>query len=87
MPFQARLGDVSSHGGMIITASVRTIVGGQPAARINDLHFALLPLPLVTPLITGTPKTLLEGMPSVRVGDVTASGAMIITGSPTTLTE
>ena len=33
---QARLGDISSHGGVIVTGALRTVVNGRPAARLGD---------------------------------------------------
>ncbi len=87
MPFQARLGDISSHGGIIITAAARTLVDGRPVARLLDLHICPIPLHGITPIITGAVRTLTEGLPNARVGDITACGAVILTGSPTTITE
>ncbi len=46
---QARLGDVSSHGGVIITSAVRTMVNGIPVARMGDLHVCPIPGHGVTP--------------------------------------
>jgi uncharacterized Zn-binding protein involved in type VI secretion len=87
MPFQARLGDISSHGGIIITAAARTLVDGRPVVRLLDLHVCPIPLHGITPIITGAVRTLTEGLPNARVGDITACGAIILTGSPTTITE
>lgn len=79
---QARLGDSSSHGGVIITGAMRTVVNGQPAARMGDLHSCPLPFHGITPIVTGSPDTLTEGQPNARLGDVTGCGAVIVTGSP-----
>lgn len=68
MPFQARLGDISSHGGIIITAAARTLVDGRPVARLLDLHVCPIPLHGITPIITGAVRTLTEGLPNARVG-------------------
>ena len=78
---QARLGDMSSHGGVIITAAMRTVVNGMPLARMGDLHACPIPGHGVTPIVTGSPDTITEGMPNARIGDVTACGAVIVTGS------
>lgn len=79
---QARLGDSSSHGGVIITGAMRTVVNGQPAARMGDLHSCPLPFHGITPIVTGSPDTMTEGKPNARLGDVTGCGAVIVTGSP-----
>lgn len=81
---QARLGDVSSHGGRIVTGAMRTLVNGRPVARMGDLHVCPVPGHGVTPIVTGSPDTLTEGKPNARVGDHCACGATIVTGSPNT---
>jgi uncharacterized Zn-binding protein involved in type VI secretion len=78
---QARLGDMSSHGGVIITGAMRTVVNGMPVARMGDLHTCPIPGHGVTPIVTGSLDTVTEGMPNARIGDVTACGAVIVTGS------
>ena len=78
---QARLGDITSHGGVIITGAIRTVVNGKPAARMGDLHACPILGHGVTPLVTGSLDTATEGMPDARIGDVTACGAVIVTGS------
>ncbi len=78
---QARLGDSSSHGGMIITGAIRTMVNGRPVARMGDLHVCPIPGHGVTPIITGSLDTLTEGKPNARTGDITGCGAVIVTGS------
>jgi len=78
---QARLGDISSHGGVIITGAIRTVVNGRPVARMGDLHACPIPGHGVTPIVTGSLDTVTEMMPNARLGDVTACGAVIVTGS------
>ena len=78
---QARLGDSSSHGGMIVTGAIRTMVNGRPVARMGDLHVCPIPGHGVTPIITGSLNTLTEGKPNARMGDITGCGAVIVTGS------
>jgi uncharacterized Zn-binding protein involved in type VI secretion len=78
---QARLGDTSDHGGVIITGAMRTVVNGRPAARMGDLHSCPLPFHGITPIVTGSPNTMTEGQPNARIGDVAACGAVIVTGS------
>jgi len=78
---QARMGDISSHGGMIITGAIRTVVNGRPVARMGDLHVCSIPGHGVTPIVTGSLDTVTETMPNARLGDVAACGAVIATGS------
>ena len=80
---QARLGDLTNHGGIIVTAAVRTYVNGRPAARLGDLH--LCPMHGINPIVTADPDTFIEGRPSARLGDLTACGAVIATASEDTL--
>lgn len=84
MRAQARVGDATSHGGIIITGAERTFVNGRAVARVLDLHICPIPFHGVTPIITGSPNTVTEGMANARVGDLTACGAVILTGSPNT---
>ena len=44
----ARMGDPTAHGGTIVAGFPTVLIGGQPAARISDMHVC----PMVTP---GTP--------------------------------
>ena len=82
---QARLGDSSSHGGMIITSAVRAMVNGIPVARMGDLHVCPIPGHGVTPIVTGSATTLTEGSPNARLGDLCGCGAVIVAGSPNTI--
>jgi uncharacterized Zn-binding protein involved in type VI secretion len=78
---QARLGDISSHGGVIITGAMQTVVNGRPVARMGDLHSCPIPGHGVTSIVSGGLNTVTEGIPNARIGDVTACGAVIVTGS------
>lgn len=78
---QARLGDITNHGGVIITGALRTMINEKPAARMGDLHACPIPGHGVSPIVTGSLDTATEGRPDARIGDITACGAVIITGS------
>jgi len=82
---QARLGDTTSHGGVIITAAIKTVVNGIPVARMGDLSSCPIPFHGVTPIVTGSLTTVTEGLPNARVGDMTGCGAVIIAGSLNTM--
>lgn len=78
---QARLGDMSSHGGTIITGSLKTMVNGRPVARMGDLHVCPIPHHGVTPILSGSLDTTTDGRPNARMGDITGCGAVIVGGS------
>lgn len=79
----ARLGDPSSHGGTIISASSDFRVDGIGVARTGDQHSCPIPGHGVTTL-TGTAIMQNDGKHVVRVGDTAACGAAITAGSPKT---
>ena len=88
----ARLGDMTSHGGSIITGCSTVLIGGKPAARVGDRHVC----PMVDyltphvggPILMGTPTVLIGGMPAARAGDLaqcTGPPDIITVGCPTVL--
>ena len=81
----ARLGDTSSHGGVIISGSNTTKDGNKPVAKLGDLHACPIYGHGITP-ITGpcSPTTKVDNKKVARVGDMSACGAMITVGSSTT---
>lgn len=83
----ARMGDMSSHGGAIITGALKSFVDGVPVARMGDLHMCPIYGHLITPLISGSPTIVVEGKPVARMGDRAACGAVIIGGSQKTIVK
>ena len=90
----ARMGDLTAHGGSIILGCMTVLIGGQPAARITDMHVC----PMVTGIVPhvggvilqpGSPTVLIGGLPAARVGDMaTCVGppdVIIPPGCPTVL--
>ena len=73
-----RLGDSSSHGGTVITASSRVRVGGALVARIGDLHSCPVPGHGITAITTGAARCKVEGSPVARAGDMAGCGAVLI---------
>lgn len=74
MPPAARMGDSTAHGGVITVGFPMVLIGGQPAARVGDLHVC----PMVTGVVPhvggpilppGSPTVLIGGMPAARMGD------------------
>jgi uncharacterized Zn-binding protein involved in type VI secretion len=79
--FVSCLGDVSSHGGVIVTASSNVVADGRLVARLGDMHACPIFGHGVTPLISGAMSTD-TGLGLVRtLQDVAGCGAMMVTGS------
>ncbi|MGF6837074.1 putative Zn-binding protein involved in type VI secretion [Paraburkholderia youngii] len=78
----ARLGDTSSHGGTIISASSDLTADGKGVARAGDMHSCPISGHGTTPL-SSTSTVTNGGKGLVRVGDVAGCGAVITSGSPT----
>ncbi len=70
----ARLGDPTVHGGVIVKGLPSVVIGGQPAARIGDMHICPVVTVLVPhvggPLILGSFTVLTGFVPQSRVGDM-----------------
>ena len=88
----ARMGDMTSHGGVITLGCPTVLIGGQPAARMGDMHTC----PMVTgvvphvggPIAKGSVTVLIGNMPAARMGDIaTCVGPpdSIVGGCPTVL--
>lgn len=92
MPFAARVGDMTAHGGVITGPGVATVlIGSMPAAVLGDLHTCPVPPPAgphpPSPILPpGCPTVLIAGRPAARVGDMVGCGAPIIPpGCPTVM--
>ena len=93
MPPAARMGDSMAHGGVITVGFPMVLIGGQPAARVGDLHVC----PMVTGVVPhvggpilppGSPTVLIGGMPAARMGDqavCTGPPDAIVAGCPTVI--
>lgn len=89
----ARIGDTTTHGGVVVGPGVPTVlIGGQPAAVLGDQTTCPLfngPVPHVGgPIVTGSATVLIGGRPAARVGDVNAengASAAIATGEFTVM--
>lgn len=78
----ARLGDTSSHGGTITSATGAVTANGIAIARLGDLHTCPIHGHGTTPLVTASSTVSAQGEGVVRVGDRAGCGAVITTGSP-----
>ena len=89
----ARQGDMTTHGGVITIGNPTVLIGGQPAARMGDMHTCPLvspgPVPHVGgPISMGSIGVMIGGSPAARVGDLaTCTGPpdSIAMGCPTVL--
>ncbi len=89
----ARMGDPTSHGGVIVVGLPTVLIGGQPAARLTDMHTC----PMVTGVVPhvggpisgpGSPTVLIGGLPAARVTDMCVCVGppdSIVSGCPTVL--
>lgn len=91
----ARMGDLTAHGGTIVAGYPTVLIGGQPAARLGDMHTCPMvtpgtpPIPHVGgPITMGSATVLIGGQPAARMGDMaTCVGPpdTIAAGCPTVL--
>jgi uncharacterized Zn-binding protein involved in type VI secretion len=91
----ARQGDPTAHGGVIAAGCPTVLIGGQPAARLGDMHTCPMatpgtpPVPHVGgPITMGSATVLIGGQPAARQGDMaTCTGPpdSIAAGCPTVL--
>lgn len=90
------MGDATAHGGTIVVGFPMVLIGGQPAARVGDMHVCPMQTPAVPPiphvggpiLPPGGITVLIGGMPAARMGDMaTCVGPpdSIVGGCPTVL--
>jgi uncharacterized Zn-binding protein involved in type VI secretion len=92
----ARVGDPTTHGGVVGIGSPNVVIGGRPAAQVGDFASCPLstptnpPLPHVGgPVSTGSPTVFVNGRPAARAGDVIVEQnggvSAIAAGAPTVL--
>lgn len=74
-----RIGDKTSHGGVVIEGSPYSTVDGKPIARVGDKvtcpkkgHGS------PTVIASGDPTCIVDGRPAARHGDKTACGATLL---------
>jgi uncharacterized Zn-binding protein involved in type VI secretion len=89
MPPAARVGDPTSHPGVITGPGVATVlIASQPAAVVGDMHTCSFPPPPTHPptaIVAGSATVLIGGRPAARVGDSAACGATIVSGGSTVM--
>ena len=78
-----RLGDLTSHGGKVITASAAAIVHGIAVARQGDACMCPLKGHKPCTIAEGDPTVLVGGIPVAFEGHKTSCGATLISSVPT----
>ena len=80
-----RLGDSTSHGGTVTSASAPTDVLGIQVARIGDKTSCPIPGHGSPLIVTGDPSFIVDGKPVARQGDETGCGAILIPSQQATI--
>jgi uncharacterized Zn-binding protein involved in type VI secretion len=89
MPAAARIGDQTTHGGVLVPPPLVTgvLVEGLPAAVAGDQHSCpITPShPNATPITKGSTSVFIAGFPAARaLVDPTACGATVVAGASRT---
>ncbi len=86
MAFAARVGDSTTHGGVIVGPGESSVlIGNMPAAVIGDTHSCPIPPPShipVSPFPMGSTSVLIGNKPALRTSDVAGCGAQSLVGEP-----
>lgn len=86
----ARMGDMTAHGGIIVQGFPTVLIGGQPAARLGDMHTC--PMATPNPHVGGpilppcSVTVLIGGQPAARMLDLAMCPGppdVIMQGCPT----
>ncbi|HSC80330.1 MAG TPA: PAAR domain-containing protein [Chitinolyticbacter sp.] len=77
-----RLGDPTSHGGVVVSASPTTVVMGKPVARQGDKVVCPVTGHAVGTIVEGDPDWLVDGKPVALDGHKTSCGASLIATIP-----
>ena len=73
------LGDKTSHGGVVISASGTSDCDGKGIARVGDqVTCPKKGHGQVTMIVSGDSTAIIDGRPAARHGDKTACGALLI---------
>jgi uncharacterized Zn-binding protein involved in type VI secretion len=73
-----RLGDFTTHGGVVVSGAPATTVDGIPPARVGDMTTCPISGHGANAIVSGDSTTIVDGSPVARQGDMTACGASLI---------
>lgn len=76
------LGDKTTHGGAVISASSTHEVNGKPVALVGDLVMCPIPLHGVNPIVEGCADWSEDGRALVVNGCRCACGCQVISSAP-----
>lgn len=82
-----KLGDATSHGGTVIEATGKSMIGNIGIARVGDKVTCPIKGHGTNPIVSGDPTFIVNGQPVARAGDTTACGATLIPGQFVTTTS
>jgi uncharacterized Zn-binding protein involved in type VI secretion len=91
MAFAVRVGDTTTHGGVVTGPGVaNVIIAGQPAAVAGDIHVCAIPAntphPQVSSFPAGSTTVLIGGKPALRtLQDMCICGAAGAAGATTVM--
>jgi uncharacterized Zn-binding protein involved in type VI secretion len=77
------LGDPTSHGGKVISASVTHVIGGIGIARVGDSVACPIAGHGVNPIVEGESTFLIDGRMVALQGHRSACGCTLISSLPT----
>lgn len=77
-----RLGDPTSHGGTVVSATDHFHIHGKPVARLGDKVKCPLPGHGTTTIVEGDPDWRIDGIPVALEGHKTSCGASLISTLP-----
>lgn len=77
-----RLGDPTTHGGKVVSATGHFHIYDKPVARLGDKVTCPLPGHGVVTIVEGDPDWLIDGIPVALEGHKTSCGASLISTLP-----
>ncbi|WP_082814762.1 PAAR domain-containing protein [Collimonas fungivorans] len=78
-----RLGDKTTHGGVVISASSIHLIHGLGIARVGDMVTCPMPGHGINPIIEGSPTFTIDGRQVALHGHHSACGCALISSIPT----
>lgn len=81
------IGDRTSHGGAVVSASTFSDTDGKPIARVGDQVTCPKKGRGANVIASGDPTLIIDGKPAARHGDKTACGATLIASQFSTLDD
>lgn len=77
-----RLGDKTTHGGTVVSATDQLQIHGKPVARLGDKVSCPIKGHGSETIVEGDPNWLVDGIPVALEGHKTSCGATLISSLP-----